>query len=365
MNNFSLTGWGFSLALFLFSITATPVQADAEIFTRFDTQLVSEFEPLKTAIDDWGTEMQGGERQWVLGTAEVGARYAGIEISVQQRALADLRMNEDAVKFYSRVEAKQPLNPGESVPVHIRMNGFSAQGLRLGYRGELDDFTIAAGVTWLKASHLMSGELRGQFAALDEDQYSVDAEVDYLYYRDIVFKRENINAARGEGAAFDLRLAWQASEHWYFAAQADDLFTEIRWKDAPFTIATAHTNRKSYDEEGYAFFNPLFSGREGYRDSFTQKIDPRYSVKSRYTRDNWSIHFEGQHQFDYQFAGVGAGYISQGGSHYKVMVWPTEKTLGLDIRRGKWSSGLRFDHTSWSRMNTISLNIFYNYDVLH
>lgn len=364
MNYASLiTGWGFGLALFYCCSAIKPAQADVELFTHFDTHLVSEFEPLDTAIGDWGTAMEDGERQWVLGRFEVGARYSGFEISVQQRALADLRINEDAVKFYSRVAAELPLTPGESVPVDIRINGFSAQGLRLGYRGEIADVTIAAGVTWLKTSHLMTGGLTGQFAALSEDQYSVDAAVDYLYYRDIVFKRENINTARGEGAAFDLRLAWQPTANWYLDAHAEDLFTEIRWKDAPFTIATANTNRKSYGEDGYAFFNPLFSGRQGYRDSFTQKIDPRYRLNSRYQWNSWSLHFEGQHQFGYEFAGIGAGFATRGGSRYKLMVWPTEDTLGFEINSGKWHSGLRFDDVSWSEMKSLSLTISYNFDV--
>ena len=357
-------GRGFGLALFLFCTTVIPIQADVGIFTRFDTQLISEFEPLHTAIGDWGTGMLDGERQWALGTFEVGARYSGVEVSVQQRALADLRINEEAVKFYSLVEAEKALVPGATVPVQIRINGFSAQGLRLGYQRDIANLTMAAGVTWLKASHLMSGELRGQFAALAIDQYSVDAEVDYFYYRDIIFKRENINTARGEGAAFDLRIAWRPTERWYFEAQGEDLFTNIRWRDAPFTIATAKTNRKNYDEDGYAFFNPLFSGRQGYRDTFTQEIEPRYIMKSRYMQGDWSLYLEGRQQFGYRSSAVGAGYTAGSGANYKFLFWPTEQIYELEIARGKWSAGLKFDHISWSEMHSFSMNIAYNYDTV-
>lgn len=356
-----LTGWSCGSTLFLLFFFVNPAYAEVDLFSRTQTQLVSELESLDSTIDDWGSELQRGERQWAVSRFELGARYSGVELSVQRRALADLRFNADAAEFYSRVEAEVALTPGETVPARITINGFSAKGLRLGYRYSAANWTLGAGMTWLKTTHLMSGELQGQFTAVAVDEYSVEADVDYFYYRDIIFKRPNINTSEGEGKAFDVTLAWQLSERWQLDMEAEDLFTEIHWTDAPYTTATARSDRKSYDEDGYAFFNPLFSGRQGYRDTFVQQIDPRYKLGARYTRGAWSAQLKGQHQFGYGFAGIGAGYQFSSGSVVKALVWPELDSVEVELKYGQWSAGLMLDHISWPKMHALSLNLSYGY----
>lgn len=207
----------------------------------------------------------------------------------------------------------------------------------------------------------MSGELDGEFAALTATEYSVDAQVDYVYYRDIIFKRPNLDTAEGEGTAFDLAATWQPSERWFLAVEAKDLFTEIRWDDVPHTVATARTARKSYDEDGYAFFNPLFSGRQGYQDEFVQQIDPRYNLNANYTRGSWSLHLEAQHQFGYGFAGLGASHGFSDGTVLKALVWPELGAVEFELQRNKWRVGLATDHVFWPRIQMLTLNLSYGY----
>lgn len=360
MNILSRLGRCCGAALFFFPV-AVPVFAGTDFFSRFETRLVSEVEPLKSTIDEWGSDLQRGERQWAVSQFEFGSRFSGVEFSVLQRALADLRVNADAIEFYSRLKNTIPLTPGETVPLHIRVNGFSAAGIRLGYRYEMANWTLGAGVAWLKTSHLMSGELNGQFRALATDEYGVDADVNYFYYRDVIFKRPNIETAEGEGVTIDVAVAWQPSANWRLEANARDPFTELRWEQAPYTVATAGTERKSYDEEGYAFFNPLFSGRQGYQDEFVQRIDPRYQLAVRHTRGAWSFHAEAQYQFGYGTGGVGTGYASTNGNEYKVLVWPEYDAIEFGFKRGAWQASLALDHISWAEMKSLALSLSYGY----
>ncbi|HBX41943.1 MAG TPA: hypothetical protein DEG64_17015, partial [Marinobacter adhaerens] len=82
--------WGFGPAFFfvIASVNANTALA-VEMFGRFETQVVSEPEPIKTTLSDWGSEFDSGSRQWAISHAEVGFRERGIEVSVLNRALAD------------------------------------------------------------------------------------------------------------------------------------------------------------------------------------------------------------------------------------------------------------------------------------
>ena len=360
--NLHKKGRGFGLALFfVLSSVAAQASQDTEIFSRFETQMVSEPEPLNATFDKWGSDFERGERQWAVSELELGVRYHGVELSMQQRALSDLRLNADAADFYSRVNAEKALTPGESVPIYMQVNGFSAIGLRLGYRYEAETWQVTAGASYLKTDHLMDGELTGVFQAITASEYSVDASVDYVYYRDVIFKRSNVDEAQGTGRAFDLAAAWRPSETWFFAAQANDLFAEINWRRVPFTVADAVPNRKRYDEQGYAVFSPLFSGRQGYKDAFTQEVDPRYKFQGSYTHGTWTVHVEAQHQFDYEFGGFGASHRFGRGTEITALYWPELDSVELEWARNKWRAALALDHVLWPQVRTLTFNISYGY----
>ena len=69
------------------------------------------------------------------------------------------------------------------------------------------------------------------------------------------------------------------NEHWGFALAGKDLLATIDWKRAPRTTGEANTRRKSVDDEGYAQFDPLFTGRESYEEIHTQRIAPNLKAE--------------------------------------------------------------------------------------
>ncbi len=359
-SNMLKKGRGFGLAFFFIYLFmwATPASA-VDAYFRLENQWVSEPEPLSATIDDWGSEFGKGERQWAISEFALGVRYKFLDVSVQQRALADARINSKAAEFYGRIAREENLQPGTKVPVHIQVNGFSAQGLRLGYWHDASNWTLAAGVTLLQAKHLMHGTLNGEFEATAVDEFSANATVDYMYFRDALFKRPDIDTAEGQGRAFDVSATWSPTASWDLSVEAMDLFAEIKWKDAPFTVAEAETDQKNYDEDGYAVFSPLYSGRQGYRDVFHQKLDPRYKIATAYSRGAWSAHLEGQYQFGYGFAGIGAGYVLQNDASIKALYWLELQSIELQLNKAKWHLSLAADQVSWSNMKALQLNIAY------
>jgi len=354
--------WGFGPAFF-FVIASTNVCAvqAMEMFGRFETQLVSEPEPIKTTLSDWGTEFDSGSRQWAVSRAEAGFRKKGIEISVFTRALADLRMNSQAVNFYGRIARKEPLNEGERIPVALRVNGFSGSGIRSGYRHSEESWTISGGISVFKTRDLMSGTLDGEFVAAAENDYDFSADVDYLYYRDVIFDRPNVEKASGIGWAFDVAASWQPMKKLDLNFRAEDLFSRIRWKDAPFTRAQANTDNKSFDDDGYAVFAPTISGTEGYRDTFYQDLDPRFYGAAQWQEGSWLAVVQAQYQFGYGLYGAGFGRTLAGGARILASYWPELESIRMELTRGKWQAMLSADEVTWSNVSAISLGLSYNY----
>lgn len=355
-------GRSFGSALCIVAAMTSPLCVQgAEVFARFESQTISEPEPLRASISDWGSEFSGGERQWSVNHLEVGARYHGIEVSVQQRLLADLRMNREATEQWGRIERKEPLVPGERVPVRVQVDGFSAQALRLGYRHEMASGWIGAGVSLLWARHVMLGELNGELLATDEQDFDFNADVDYIYYRDVLFDRPDIREADGLGWAVDLAARWQIGDRWRFHARADDLLAKIRWRDAPFTQAAANTDNKSYDDDGFAIFDPILSGREGYRDRVYQAIDPRYRAGVELSEGSWLAIVRAQYQFGYGFAGLGGGWQYTDGSRLRVLYWPKLESVGVEYERGQWRFGLSVDSPQWRDVRALGVTISRGY----
>ena len=355
--------WGFGPAFFFGLITVSPqVLASYEVFGGFATTLVSEPESVKATLDDWGSEFTNGERQWALARLEAGVRMdSGFEVSVFSRALADIRMNEEAVAFYGKISRKEDLEAGQSVPVQVAVNGFTGHGFRLGYLHQDDQWTVGLGASLFRTGHLMTGDLSGQFTAVNDSDYNFDAKVDYAYYRDVIFKRPDVDEAAGLGFSLDVAMAYKVNENWSWSLRAEDLLARIRWQDAPFTVASASTDQKSYDENGYAVFAPLLSGREGYRDSFMQDLDARYYGAVKYQHNAWSAELRGQYQFGYGYAGVGGGYRFANGFAVTGLFWPEYDQFGIEAKSGNWRGTLVLDQFDWNEVQAMSVGIAYGY----
>ncbi|WP_153045454.1 DUF5723 family protein [Marinobacter salexigens] len=275
-------------------------------------------------------------------------------MSLQQRGLVDLRMNADLAEYWGRIEAGLPLDEGAQIPARLSVNGFTALALRFGYRFTWDRGALTVGAAVLDAKHLMTGDLAGDIQVTSPEDYVFSAQVDYSYYRDVLFNRPITNEPAGLGWAGDLSAQWQPDDRWLFSLTVDDLFARIRWKDAPYTIAKGDSDIKPGDGSS------LGSGIEGYRD-VSQRIDPRYQVASELSEGPWSAHLKGQYQFGYGLVGFGAGYSYASGLGLKAVYWPKYETIGIEAEYNGWRAGLAVDQLEWRKVQSLSFNVSYGY----
>ncbi|WP_027331198.1 hypothetical protein [Marinimicrobium agarilyticum] len=350
---------GFGLAFFY--LCSPALSADTGWFAGVSTDAYSEPEPVSATVKDWGDNFQYGEHQWLTSEFTLGYRFAsGLELSWQRRAQANTRINPEAADFYGRIQRNEPLPKGEPVPLTLTASSFAAHSLRVGYRHHWSDGWISAGISYLDTSHLVDGTLEGTISARTDTEYQIQANIDYVYYRDPVFNRPDINRASGRGAALDVQLHWLPSNQWQLEATAKDLLATVRWKDAPHTLGQADTGRKHIGEDGYARFNPLFTGREGYKDQYTQRIAPNIRTQVSRHWAPWQLHAVWQRRFDVNHWGLGTGYRLRGGAQLELTVWPNREGLELTWNQASWQLGLMADQSRWRDAHSLSVNLSYN-----
>lgn len=339
----------------------TGLQTSSGIFARFEADLLSEPESLDRSFQDWGSGFEKGERQWALAVAELGLRYHGFELSFLQRAHLDLRINEEAAELYGRIARKEALVPDEVVPLNIQVETFTAEGVRIGYRTGNLDWTVNGGVTYLDAKQLISGDIQGDITAIGSRDYDLDLQVDYSYYQDSIFDRPLQAEPEGQGWAVDLGGSWRIDEHWQVSASVEDLFARVYWEDAPFTEARGHTDRKTYDDDGYAVFQPLISGREGYHSRYVQELGARYRARLQYSRGSWAAAVHGRHQFGYTLGGFGLGYLTAGGQSLDLVYWPQLESTAVQYGIGRLQAQLSIDSGDWEEARSALLSLRYGF----
>lgn len=346
---------GFAL-LWASALISNAGIADTGIVVHWRTDLYSEPEPIYPTIKDWGDTFERGEHQWLSSEALLGYRWRnGVEFGALARAQASTRINPDAAELYGRIQRQEPLTEGQETHLILSASSFSAQGLRLGYRYRFEQGWVSFGLAYLQTDHLVDGELQGTVLTQANDAYQVQAEVDYVYYQDPIFKRPDFDQAKGEGVVADVALHWRMNNHWVLDAQGRDLAGEIKWERAPFSVGQANTERKQSGEDGYTRFNPLFSGREGYRKRYTQRLPYRIDVQLTRSLDRWQMIGHWRHQFSVDHLGIGAGYVSSSGHQWQATFWPQRDALELAWRAPRWRIALQADNVKWQQAHSLSL----------
>lgn len=327
---------------------------------QWHTDAYSEPEPVSVTLSDWGDDFHSGEHQWVSSQLTLGYRFqSGLEVAWLRRAQAATHINAEAAEFYGRIQREEPLSEGQNIPLSLTADSFSAQGVRVGYYHRWPSLSLRAGISYLKTRHLIDGTLQGQFVALADNEYQMEAEIDYVYYTDPVFNRPDIIPATGQGISTDLALEWQINKQWALALAGKDLLAAIDWKRAPHSTGEANTRRKAMDEEGYTRFNPLFTGREGYKDSHTQRIAPSLNAQVRRAWGQWGLSAHWRRQFDVNHWGVGAGFSAHSGQRISLIAWPQRNAIELEWRTRHWQAALHTDLQGWSSTHRLGLTLTY------
>lgn len=190
-------------------------------------------------------------------------------------------INKSTLNFLQKVINKESIPIGENYNISANLEGYSVIGGMLSKKLNLKKINISLNFKILYGLDLQKGELYGNFSRLDEESYQFNLNLDYLYNKNLLYKRKDLISGRGFGTSFDLDLSLNLSENFSISVFIRDLYGKIFWETIPFVVANANSEREYYDEYGNIVFRPLISGYEGYKD-FTTKIPMKTKISLRY-----------------------------------------------------------------------------------
>lgn len=266
------------------SVAVFDVEASSPgVYFIADGFAYSESKSIKSiAESNWNVELQPGDISFSTDRVEAGVSLGGWQLGYIKRYDYYFEYSPETADGVHKVKNKTPLVPGEQFDLLLDANTMVSDGLRLTFNQEYSQsFTYGFSVSYLRGELFNDGSLNGQAEVIAENDYEFSFDVDYYYSEDKLFDRE-VEPPQGRGYAVDLVLDWQISSELKLGFQAYDILTRMYWEGAPRTIATASSDTKEYDEDGYVIYNPVVSGLETNQD-YVQEIPRKIFLLADYS----------------------------------------------------------------------------------
>lgn len=342
----------YGLLLLLPSITTG--QDHQQLSFQFETLNYSESTSIRSISGEWDDGIDPGDMALSLSRWAVGYEFDALSLQVLQRYDTYYKYANDTASFIYQIENREPLTDGEQFDLLIKPKQLFSKGLRLGYRKQLSDqFNLQAFLSLLSAVDILQGSLEGSATAVGVNDYDFNFESDLVYKHDPLFGREAMNLS-GDGYAVDLFLQYVIDEHWNVNLELLDLAGELSISDAPYTTATATSNVKNYDDEGYVVYDPVISGLESKKD-FTARFEMQTHVSVSYQVSTQNKLVFQHHHFDninfreLQFA------HSLGTSRVTGHLIPQLNVIGVSYQSPVFMAGLLTDDFDSQKMKYLEL----------
>ena len=255
--------------------------AFADIY--IDSSLFAYSEPVtvKGAMNNWSGPFRGGQAAITHNWLETGVSQGPWRLGIFKRYDYELEFSPDTADFIYRMENKQALQAGKTYQLDLRVRHSYSEGVRLSHEFHPEKgLSLALGLSYLRGLRLTEGALQGEATAVSANDYDFKFDVDYFYSKDSLFDRE-VHTPSGQGYSLDLLLVWRPDTQLTASLTVKDLVGRIDWRNTPRTRATASSDVKEYDENGYVIYRPVLSGYESNED-FTQILPRKSSLLVSY-----------------------------------------------------------------------------------
>jgi len=345
-------------ALVYAGLSSAEPHTDSSYQLYFDSHsfAYSETAPIHQIVSDFeGPHFDGGKHSFTHNFWEMGVRRSNWKAAYVIRYDYSLNYTSDAAELIYGDKNDITIEKNREYDVYLDLVHTRALGLKLGYQWQvLEQFNIGVDISYLKTSELLEGKVEGKFTANDND-YSGEAYINYVYSQDDLLDRPT-DKPKGQGYAIDLAWDWRLNSKYRMRGKWTDLLSEITFDNAPFTNATASSNRISYDNEGKIDVKPLVSGTLDYRKHHL-KYPRQMNVDAFYQLQTDTELVAGWYQYgDLNFYSLGTTYNTS--KEIKLMTRFDFKsnalTLGVDT--SNFSVALTSDRLKIKEARTFGLD---------
>ena len=266
-----------------------PATAGAETLQglsfEFDSVSYSEATSIHSISGHWEDEVTSGDVAFTVDRAYLGYAYGPFSIQYVMRYDAYYDYANETAEIIFLTKNKRPLRAGDQYRLFIGADKSSSKGFRFGYSDWLtDEFKLSAYLSLLELTDIEQGKLIGSATVIDENDYDFDFDVDMVYEDDPLFERDT-GEIYGDGYSLDLSLHYVINPGWRLQVDVFDLVSKMRVDNVPFTTASASSDVKEFDENGYVTFNPVVNGFEGNK-SYSFEFNRQTHLALDYRRAN-------------------------------------------------------------------------------
>lgn len=266
-NSFAIIVFATSINIMLMPTTraAGPCCDQASLTFSAISQNYAEPVSMHAFVNGWRGEFAAGERAHSF--SQVKALFQSTEgwrVGLRSRIDYDVRFNTETARLYYE-DSNGLLDETPESPLFLSVQHLRASGVTLGYQYNFEDnWSIGLDVTRLRAHDLYEGQIAGIFSITADQEYLIDAQVDYAYQQDVLLNRPSEGATLGWGWTTDIFLRWHSEDNrWHARLDLQDAWSRITWKDTPFTNTGVNTTNQI--ASGSIQFEPTVEGEEGFR----------------------------------------------------------------------------------------------------
>lgn len=320
----------------------------------------SEPTAIKSLGQGWDQPLYSGDVALSYNRMEIGVAMNQWQIGLIKRHDYYYEFNSDTARLLHHIENRILLTPGEQYDLKLSVNSLIAEGLRLAYQYTVNDFKLSLAFSYLDSRDFTDGTLAGTADVLTDKDYDLQFDVDYLYTEDKLFERI-ASRPHGRGYGIDFMLDWKPNGHWYFKLDVVDLWTQMHWRNALRTVATADSNIKEFDDDGYVVFNPVATGVESTQ-SYTQNVPRKIFIDTVYSFDNEQALLFGYEDYKLKrFVSAGYSVITEGRSKFDFFYNLTAEAYKFRYQYNRLKLELLTDELQLKKSRTFALQIMINY----
>lgn len=237
---------------------------------------------------------------------ELGSRVKDWLISGFYDANINSYLNKDTISFINSILDKD-IPIGKKYDLLISVDGYTILG------GKLEkNFLISKNLNLdlifklFYGTNIQRGKLWGDFTRIDEESYSFNLFLDYLYNNNYLYKRKDLIAGKGFGYSSDLGININIINNLTFSIFLENMFGEIYWFSVPYTLGDATSEREYFDEYGNIVYRPLIRGYEGYKD-YIQRLPCKLNLSLEFDKNEYlfitKLFFSENYSF-YEFSAI-------------------------------------------------------------
>ncbi len=287
------------VGLILSFATMNVVAKDWGVYAEVDSLTYSEAMSIKGFIDHFSGTLQSGSKALTHDRVESGVRYQQWWLGKVIRYDFTLAFSPDTALLNYQIENNIAIDTTRAYEIDLKAKHLRSTGISFGrFFQPKDNLRYGIGMQWLSSEQFYDGYIQAsvdpgtvtsadlsafetllanldvsdvsnasEILALGESlQPAVDAlrqqiesthisgAADYYYYKPALredefeaFNEVDFSAPSGQGYSFDFFVEWQILPQWQASMRVRDLYSAIRWKNAPSTQVSADVTQAALD----------------------------------------------------------------------------------------------------------------------